>query len=170
MKKCAFFQIILQLHTCLFNVLQNKHACPCFKTRLSHFPLTLRWTILFHTNENTISIPLLISERGSMWEKNNSSGYAINQTSKKSPLETSITGKWIVFMFHASFFPLQTETLRISQGNLAHLSNNTLMVIYHSFGPWPQKNIFLFLSLFFFFLTSKVDNITGKVCLSSSLR
>lgn len=70
-----------------------------------------------------------------MWEKNNSSGYAKNQTSKKSPLETSITGKWIVFMFHASFFPLPTETLRISQGNSAHLSNNTLMVIYHSFGP-----------------------------------
>lgn len=57
------------------------------------------------------------------------------QTSKKSPLETSMAGKWIVFMFHASFFPLSTETLRVSPNNLTYLSNSTSMVVYHSFGP-----------------------------------
>lgn len=57
------------------------------------------------------------------------------QTSKKSPLETSMAGKWIIFMFHASFFSLSTETLRVSPNNLTYLSNNTSVVIYHSFGP-----------------------------------
>lgn len=141
MNKWAPLPITIQAPTCLFYVLWNKHACPCFKTRLSHFLMTVRWTILICTNKNITPIPLLILERGSICGKNNTSAMLKIQTSLKSSLETSFAGKWIVFMFHTSFFFLPTETWRISPNNLIYLSLAS-MVIDHSFGSWPQKNIF----------------------------
>ena len=76
----------LRAHTCLCNVFWNKHACSWFKTRLSYFQLSGRWTILFCTETNTISILLLISERVSVWEKNDNSNYAENPDKLKGTL------------------------------------------------------------------------------------
>lgn len=92
MQKCVPRQILSRcIH--VSNAIWNKHACSWFQTRLSYTQLSGRWIILFSAKTTTMSI-LLISERVSVWEKNNNSNYAKNPDKLKGTLG-NLHGWWM---------------------------------------------------------------------------